>query len=359
MSASVCWIAWNEPIALPNWWRSLTYARVSPRAPRPEADERGTRERAPLRAGVLVELVGEEARGENGPVAVAEIAVGERRRGEVGNDGAGWWRSDGDEIVTVERDDDVRNRARRDESRDAARSVGATRAVTMVLPSTTPSGSAPAARASRRAATVCSTSGAGASRSPSTSTASATSSSPAPAPPTSSARAIPGAPAATSCCQRSGEWPRPFVRADVRTRAVALGDRREQIDERGLFVAQLEIHNVLYNIPRMLERTCLAPHAVARWASETPDAVALQHVDGGRAHLCRAPHAGARVGCGHRGARCARRRPRRDPAAEHVRLPPGAAGARLACAWSKCRSIPPMSGACSPTPSTTPTPRPC
>ena len=30
----------------------------------------------------------------------------------------------------------------------------------------------------------------------------------------------------------------------------------------------------------MLERTCLAPHAVARWASETPDAVALQHVDG-------------------------------------------------------------------------------
>jgi carnitine-CoA ligase len=30
----------------------------------------------------------------------------------------------------------------------------------------------------------------------------------------------------------------------------------------------------------MLERTCLAPHAVARWASETPDEVALQHVDG-------------------------------------------------------------------------------
>jgi carnitine-CoA ligase len=30
----------------------------------------------------------------------------------------------------------------------------------------------------------------------------------------------------------------------------------------------------------MLERTCLAPHAVARWAEATPDAVALQHVDG-------------------------------------------------------------------------------
>ena len=30
----------------------------------------------------------------------------------------------------------------------------------------------------------------------------------------------------------------------------------------------------------MLERTCLAPHAVARWASETPDAVALERVDG-------------------------------------------------------------------------------
>ncbi len=32
----------------------------------------------------------------------------------------------------------------------------------------------------------------------------------------------------------------------------------------------------------MLERTCLAPHAVARWAEETPDAVALEHVDGDR-----------------------------------------------------------------------------
>ena len=30
----------------------------------------------------------------------------------------------------------------------------------------------------------------------------------------------------------------------------------------------------------MLERTCLGPHAVAHWARETPDAVALQHVDG-------------------------------------------------------------------------------
>ena len=30
----------------------------------------------------------------------------------------------------------------------------------------------------------------------------------------------------------------------------------------------------------MLDRSCLAPHAVARWARETPDAVALQHVDG-------------------------------------------------------------------------------
>ncbi len=32
----------------------------------------------------------------------------------------------------------------------------------------------------------------------------------------------------------------------------------------------------------MLERTCLTPHAVARWASETPDAVALEVVHGER-----------------------------------------------------------------------------
>lgn len=32
----------------------------------------------------------------------------------------------------------------------------------------------------------------------------------------------------------------------------------------------------------MLERTCLAPHAVARWATETPDAVALEVVHGER-----------------------------------------------------------------------------
>jgi carnitine-CoA ligase len=32
----------------------------------------------------------------------------------------------------------------------------------------------------------------------------------------------------------------------------------------------------------MLDRTCLAPHAVARWAASSPDAVALQHVDGRR-----------------------------------------------------------------------------
>ena len=32
----------------------------------------------------------------------------------------------------------------------------------------------------------------------------------------------------------------------------------------------------------MLERSCLAPHAVARWAESSPDAVALQHVDGAR-----------------------------------------------------------------------------
>ena len=103
---------------MPNWWRSLTYRASEPESTQTQADERGARERAPFRAGALVELVGQEARGEKGPVAVAKIAVGERRRGEVGNDGAGWWRSDGDEIVTVERDDDVRNRARRDESRD-------------------------------------------------------------------------------------------------------------------------------------------------------------------------------------------------------------------------------------------------
>jgi len=30
----------------------------------------------------------------------------------------------------------------------------------------------------------------------------------------------------------------------------------------------------------MLDPTCLAPHAVARWAAATPDAVALEHVDG-------------------------------------------------------------------------------
>ena len=67
----------------------------------------------------LVELVGQEAGGEQGPVAVAEIAVGERRRGEVGNGGARWWRGDGDELLAVERDDDVRDRARGDESHDA------------------------------------------------------------------------------------------------------------------------------------------------------------------------------------------------------------------------------------------------
>ncbi len=32
----------------------------------------------------------------------------------------------------------------------------------------------------------------------------------------------------------------------------------------------------------MLDRTCLAPHAVRRWAAETPDAVALEHVAGDR-----------------------------------------------------------------------------
>jgi carnitine-CoA ligase len=32
----------------------------------------------------------------------------------------------------------------------------------------------------------------------------------------------------------------------------------------------------------LLDRTCLAPHAVARWAHTSPDAVALQHVDGER-----------------------------------------------------------------------------
>ncbi|MEX1008760.1 MAG: AMP-binding protein [Acidimicrobiia bacterium] len=32
----------------------------------------------------------------------------------------------------------------------------------------------------------------------------------------------------------------------------------------------------------MLDRVCLAPHAVARWADETPDAIALEHVDGER-----------------------------------------------------------------------------
>jgi crotonobetaine/carnitine-CoA ligase len=32
----------------------------------------------------------------------------------------------------------------------------------------------------------------------------------------------------------------------------------------------------------MLDRTCLAPHAVARWAAATPDSVALQHADGAR-----------------------------------------------------------------------------
>jgi crotonobetaine/carnitine-CoA ligase len=30
----------------------------------------------------------------------------------------------------------------------------------------------------------------------------------------------------------------------------------------------------------MLDPTCLAPHAVARWAADTPDAIALEHVDG-------------------------------------------------------------------------------
>jgi crotonobetaine/carnitine-CoA ligase len=30
----------------------------------------------------------------------------------------------------------------------------------------------------------------------------------------------------------------------------------------------------------VLDRVCLAPHAVARWATDTPDVVALQHVDG-------------------------------------------------------------------------------
>ena len=30
----------------------------------------------------------------------------------------------------------------------------------------------------------------------------------------------------------------------------------------------------------MLDRSCLAPHAVARWAESSPDSVALQHVDG-------------------------------------------------------------------------------
>ena len=28
MSASLCWIAWNEPIGTPNWTRSLAYASV-------------------------------------------------------------------------------------------------------------------------------------------------------------------------------------------------------------------------------------------------------------------------------------------------------------------------------------------
>jgi carnitine-CoA ligase len=36
-------------------------------------------------------------------------------------------------------------------------------------------------------------------------------------------------------------------------------------------------------ITGVLDRLCLAPHALARWAAETPDAVAVEHVDGERA----------------------------------------------------------------------------
>ncbi len=79
----------------------------------------------------------------------------------------------------------------------------------------------------------------------------------------------------------------------------------------------------------MLERTCLAPHTVARWASETPDAVALQHVDGdaltyGELHTQGRAWAAVIEALGVQ-----RRRSRRDAVAEHVRLPPRAPGARL------------------------------
>ena len=172
---------------------------------------------------------------------------------------------------------------------------GRSASVTMVLPSTTPSGSVPDARASRRAATVCSISGAGASRAPSTSTASATSSSPAPAPPTSSARAMPGAPAATSCCQSSAECPDPSC---ARTSALVL--KRSAIDANrstSAVCSSLSSRSTMSYITSHNARANLPGSARGRALGiGTPDAVALEHVDGDTltyAELHAGPHVGA------------------------------------------------------------------
>ena len=202
----------------------------------------------------------------------------------------------------------------------------------MRVPSTTPSGSVADPCASSRAATVCSTSGAGASRRPSASTASARSSRPAPAPPAASARAMPGAPDRDELLPELGRAnPRARARADRSSGAEAVGERAEQVDDRAAARRSGRDPQVVYNIRRMLERTCLAPHAVARWAAATPDAVALEHVDGSALTYAELDAPGPRVGGGARRRSASR-------AGDHVatmlpntvRRAPHAARARLA-----------------------------
>ena len=87
----------------------------------------------------------------------------------------------------------------------------------------------------------------------------------------------------------------------------------------------------------VLDRKCLAPHAVRRWAAVTPDAVALEHVDGERLTYARARRrrATGRV-------RVGRARGRADDhvatmLAEHLRRAPGRCWGSRGCAPSRCR----------------------
>ena len=97
--------------------------------------------------------------------------------------------------------------------------------------------------------------------------------------------------------------------------------------------------------PTVLDRRFLAPTPWPRWAAETPDAVALEHVDGERSDLRRAARptpCGGPARCAS--VRCRRRHPRRHHAAQHVRRPPVDARPSAGSAPSRCRSTPRYTG---------------